>query len=114
MAGGVSGAGIKPMSPQLASGLFTSELPGQPQLPHFTSEDCASREVTSLTQGHIITKPKIPNFPTMVLQSIHPTTPIPLGFILHAEKVPFMALASFRPQEHIYLKCILRYWGKKD
>lgn len=44
---------------------------------------------------------------------IHPTTPIPLGFILHAEKVPFMALASFRPQEHIYLKCILRYWGKK-
>ena len=50
----------------------TSELPGQPQLPHFTSEDCASREVTSLTQGHIITNPKILNFPTMVLQSTPP------------------------------------------
>ena len=72
MACGVSGAGIKPVSPELAGGVFTSEPPGQPQLPHFTNEDCASREVTSLTQGHIITKPKIPNFPTIVIQSTPP------------------------------------------
>lgn len=65
----------------------TGKLLGQP--PHFADEYSEAKEVKSLTQGHIMTKLEVLNFPTMVTRP--PTYPVALGFMLYAEKLPFMA-----------------------
>lgn len=89
----------------------TGKLLGQP--PHFADEYSEAKEVKSLTQGHIMTKLEVLNFPTMVTRPLH----IPCSFRFHVIRRKVTVHGPTSTISHCFpyiqgihlLKCILRY-----